>query len=52
MAVEGGGHFLGFIDTENSFCHSLWWFKEVVVKGGFYFEWITFEFLRLDYVRL
>ena len=44
--------FRGFIHSETSFFHSLWSFREVVVNGGFNFEWIAFEFLRLDHVRI
>ena len=31
---------------------TLWSFQEVVVNGGFNFEWNIFEFLSLDYGRL
>ena len=33
----------GFIHSETSFFHSLRSFREVVVNGGFNFEWNAFE---------
>ena len=43
--------FKSFIHTETYFFHNLWSLREMVVNEGFNFEWDTFEFLRLDYVR-
>ena len=44
--------FTGFLHTETSIFHSLWPFREVVINGGFNFEWNLFDFLRLDDTRL
>ena len=49
IEVETDG---GFIRSETFFFHSLRSFREVVVNGGFNFEWNAIEFLKLDYVRL
>ena len=47
MVVQEGCRFKGFIHTETSVFHSLWLFREVVLKGSFNFELNILEFLRL-----
>ena len=51
-AVKEVTAFKGFILIEVPFFLSVWSFREVVLNGGFNFEWNYFEFLRLDFICL